>query len=190
MLDPGNPGNNFHKIFIGCPTDHVLLLPRSLFDPHRAEQYLVAANMFSPEKTTLSNSILSPRAVAVWQTDAGITSHLLQLYPSALFYHPLLLDLDATPAHTINVILDSGLIHLVICHHSLHAAETLAASNPEELLYYISRLAPTPDLATYRLRIAGDGASILQPFFLRYFSQVDIHEEQQYNIQRITRLCE
>lgn len=177
------------RVFVGCQTDNVLLIPQSLFEAERAEQYLAAANMFVPGMTTLSNNLVSRQAAAVWQTDAGMVSGLLQLYPGALFYHPLLLELDTTPNNTVHVVLDGETVHVTVCHGGLYAAETLRVDTPEELLYYIQKLIEHDGFTVYRLILTGEGAGRLQGFFLRYFSEVDAREIRFYNHQRIRELC-
>lgn len=177
------------RVFVGCSTDNVLLVPQPLFEPERAEQYLVAANMYVPEMTTLSNNLLSAQAAAVWQVDAGLAAGLLQLYPGALFYHPLLLELEATPANHVQAILDGDLVHLTICNDRLYAAETLRADTPEELLYYIQRLAKRDGFTAYRLILTGDGAGRFRSFFEPYFSDVEVREVRFYNHQRIREIC-
>lgn len=177
------------RVFVSCSTDHVLLIPQPLFEPERAEQYLVAANMYVPGMTTLSNNLLSAQAAAVWQVDAGSAAGLLQLYPGALFYHPLLLELEATPANHIHAILDGELVHLTICHDRLYAAESFRAETPEELLYYILRLVKHDGFTSYRLVLTGEGAERLRGFFDRYFNEVEAREITFYNHQRIRELC-
>lgn len=177
------------RVFVGCQTDNVLLVPQPLFEAERAEQYLAAANMFVPGMTTLSNNLVSGQAAAVWQADAGIVSGLLQLYPGALFYHPLLLELESTPDNTVHAVLDGEVVHITVCHAGLYAAETLKADTPEELLYYIQKLVKHDGFTAYRLILTGEGAGRLQGFFLRYFSEVDAREIRFYNHQRIRELC-
>ena len=139
------------RVFVGCSTDNVLLIPQPLFEPERAEQYLKAANMYVPGMTTLSNNLLSGQAAAVWQADAGLVAGLMQLYPGALFYHPLLLEVDAVQANQVHAVLDGDLVHLTICHSGLYAAETLRADTPEELLFYIQKLVKHDGFTAYLL---------------------------------------
>lgn len=187
MLTASAPPLN--RVFVGCSTDNVLLVPQALFEPERAEQYLTAANMYMPGMTTLSNNLLSEQAAAVWQVDSGLVSGLLQLYPGALFYHPLLLELESTPAHYVHAVLDGDMVHLTICHEGLYAAETLRADTPEELLYYIQKLVKHDGFTTYRLILTGEGAEQLRGFFIRYFNEVDAREIKFYNHQRIREIC-
>ncbi len=177
------------RVFVGCSTDNVLLIPQPLFEPERAEQYLKAANMYVPGMTTLSNNLLSGQAAAVWQTDAGLVAGLMQLYPEALFYHPLLLEVDATQANQVHAVLDGDLVHLTVCHTGLYAAETLRADTPEELLYYIQKLVKHDGFTAYRLLLTGEGAEQLRGFFMRYFAEVDAREIRFYNHQRIREIC-
>lgn len=188
MLTAAMPPLN--RVFVGCSTDHVLLIPQPLFEPERAEQYLTAANMYVPGMTTLSNNLLSDRAAAVWQADSGLVAGLLQLYPGALFYHPLLLELEATPANHVHAVLDGDFVHLTVCHGSeLYAAETLRADTPEELLYYTQKLVKHDGFTAYRLILTGEGAEQLRGFFVRYFSEVEAREIRFYNHQRIREIC-
>lgn len=187
MLTASAPPLN--RVFVGCSTDNVLLVPQTLFEPERAEQYLTAANMYMPGMTTLSNNLLSEQAAAVWQVDSGLVSGLLQLYPGALFYHPLLLELESTPANHVHALLDEDMVHLTICHEGLYAAETLRADTPEELLYYIQKLVKHDGFTTYRLILTGEGAEQLRGFFIRYFNEVDAREIKFYNHQRIREIC-
>lgn len=187
MLTTSAPPLN--RVFVGCSTDNVLLVPQTLFEPERAEQYLTAANMYMPGMTTLSNNLLSQQAAAVWQVDSGLVSGLLQLYPGALFYHPLLLELESTPANHVHAVLDGDLVHLTICHERLYAAETLRADTPEELLYYIQKLVKHDGFTSYRLILTGEGAEQLSGFFIRYFNEVDAREIKFYNHQRIREIC-
>lgn len=187
MLTASAPPLN--RVFVGCSTDNVLLVPQTLFEPERAEQYLTAANMYMPGMTTLSNNLLSEQAAAVWQVDSGLVSGLLQLYPGALFYHPLLLELESTPANHVHALLDEDMVHLTICHEGLYAAETLRADTPEELLYYIQKLVKHDGFTTYRLILTGEGAEQLRGFFIRYFNDVDAREIKFYNHQRIREIC-
>ncbi|MDE6499793.1 MAG: DUF3822 family protein [Rikenella sp.] len=177
------------RVFVGCATDNVLLVPQLLFEPERAEQYLTAANMYVPEMTTLSNNLLSAQAAAVWQVDAGLAAGLLQLYPGALFYHPLLLELDATPTGCVQAILDGELVHLTVCHDRLYAAETLRVDTPEELLYYIQKLVKRDGFTSYRLMLTGEGAGRFRSFFEPYFSDVEVRDVRFYNHQRIREIC-
>lgn len=177
------------RVFVGCSTDNVLLIPQPLFEPERAEQYLKAANMYVPGMTTLSNNLLSGQAAAVWQADAELVAGLMQLYPEALFYHPLLLEVDATQANQVHAVLDGDLVHLTVCHTGLYAAETLRADTPEELLYYIQKLVKHDGFTAYRLLLTGEGAEQLRGFFMRYFTEVDAREIRFYNHQRIREIC-
>ena len=177
------------RVFVGCSTDNVLLIPQPLFEPERAEQYLKAANMYVPGMTTLSNNLLSGQAAAVWQADAGLVAGMMQLYPGALFYHPLLLEVDAVQANQVHAVLDGDLVHLTVCHTGLYAAETLRADSPEELLYYIQKLVKHDGFTAYRLLLTGEGAEQLRGFFMRYFSEVDTREIRFYNHQRIREIC-
>ncbi len=183
------PTPPLRRVFVGCATDNVLLIPQPLFEAERAEQYLKAANMFVPGMTTLSNNLLSGQAAAVWQVDAGMAAGILQLYPGALFYHPLLLELDATPTNTIHAILDGEWVHLTICHTGLYAAETLRVETPEEMLYYIQKLLKHDGFTTYRLILTGEGAERLSGFFGRYFAEVDARDIKFYNHQRVREIC-
>lgn len=187
MLTAQTPPLN--RVFVGCATDNVLLIPQPLFEAERAEQYLQAANMYLPGMTTLSNNILSGTAAAVWQVDAGMAAGLLQLYPGALFYHPLLLELDSTPQNTIHAILDGEWVHLTICHTSLYAAETLRVDTPEDLLYYMQKLLKHDGFTTYRLILTGPGAEQLSGLFSRYFAEVEAREIRFYNHQRVREIC-
>lgn len=177
------------RVFVGCSTDNVLLIPQPLFEPERAEQYLKAANMYVPGMTTLSNNLLSGQAAAVWQADAELVAGLMQLYPEALFYHPLLLEVDATQANQVHAVLDGDLVHLTVCHTGLYAAETLRVDTPEELLYYIQKLVKHDGFTAYRLLLTGEGAEQLRGFFMRYFTEVDAREIRFYNHQRIREIC-
>lgn len=178
------------RVFVGCSTDRVLLIPQPLFEPDRAEQYLTAANMYTPGMTTLSNDLLSGQAAAVWQVDSGLVAGLLQLYPGALFYHPLLLELESTPADHVQAVLDGDFVHLTVYHGSqLYAAETLCAESPEELLYYIQKLVKHDGFTAYRLILTGEGAEQLRGFFIRYFNNVEAREIKFYNHQRIREIC-
>lgn len=183
------PAEGFGRVFVGCSTDDVLLVPQPLFEPERAEQYLVAANMFVPGMTTLSNSLLSPQAAAVWQVDSGLAAGLLQFYPGALFYHPLLLELEATPVNHVHVLLDGEVAHMTVCHTGLYAAETFRVDTPEELLYYIQKLIKHDGFTSYRLILTGEGADDLQGFFGKYFEDVDARDIRYYNHQRIREIC-
>ena len=165
MLTAVNPPIN--RVFIGYSTDQVLLIPQPLFEPERAEQYLTAANLYTPGMTTLTNNLLSGQAAAVWQADPNMVAGLLQLYPGALFYHPL----------------------LTICHDRLYAAETIPVDTPEELLYYIQKLIKHDGFTNYRLILTGEGAERLRSFFIRYFDQVDAREITYYNQQRVREIC-
>lgn len=187
MLTASAPPLN--RVFIGCSTDNVLLVPQPLFEPERAEQYLTAVNMYVSGMTTLSNNLLSGQAAAVWQADSGLVAGLLQLYPGALFYHPLLLELEATPSNHVHAVLDGDLVHLTICHEGLYAAETLRADMPEELLYYIQKLVKHDGFTSYRLILTGEGAERLREFFVRYFNEVEAREITFYNHQRIREIC-
>ena len=187
MLTATDPPLN--RVFVGSSTDDVLLVPQPLFEPERAEQYLVAANMYVPGMTTLSNNLLSSQAAAVWQADSGLVAGLLQLYPGALFYHPLLLELDTTPTNHVHAVLDGDLVHLTVCHSGLYAAETLRADTPEELLYYIQKLVKHDGFTSYRLILTGEGAEQLRGFFIRYFNEVDAREIRFYNHQRVREIC-
>lgn len=177
------------RVFVSCATDNVLLIPQPLFEPERAEQYLVAANMFVPGMTTLSNNLVSSQAAAVWQVDPTMAAGLLQLYPGALFYHPLLLELEATPPNQIHALLDGDLVHLTVCHDRLYAAESFRVETPEELLYYIQRLVRHDGFTSYRLVLTGEGAGRLREFFDRYFDEVEAREIRFYNHQRIREIC-
>ena len=187
MLTAVNPP--IDRVFIGYSTDQVLLIPQPLFEPERAEQYLTAANLYTPGMTTLTNNLLSGQAAAVWQADPNMVAGLLQLYPGALFYHPLLLELEATPPNHIHAILDGNLVHLTICHDRLYAAETIPVDTPEELLYYIQKLIKHDGFTNYRLILTGEGAERLRSFFIRYFDQVDAREITYYNQQRVREIC-
>lgn len=187
MLTTATPP--LRRVFVGCSTDNVLLIPQPLFEPERAEQYLKAANMYLPQMTTLSNNLVSEQAAAVWQVDSGLASGLLQLYPGALFYHPLLLELETIAENSVHVVLDGDFVHITVCHAGLYAAETLRADTPPELLYYIRKLVKHDGFTTCRLILTGEGAERLQGFFQRYFSEVETREIRFYNHQRIRELC-
>lgn len=177
------------RVFVGCATDNVLLVPQSLFEAERAEQYLTAANMYVPGMTTLSNNLISPQAAAVWQVDSGAAAVLLQLYPEALFYHPLLLELESTPDNHVHVVLDGEVAHVTVCHTGLYAAETMRVSTPEELLYYVQKLLKNDGFTAYRMILTGEGVGQLHEFFARYFCEVDAREVRFYNHQRVRELC-
>ncbi len=187
MLTAATPP--LRRVFVGCATDNVLLVPQPLFEPERAEQYLTAANMYVPGMTTLSNNLISSQAAAVWQVDSGIAAVLLQLYPAALFYHPLLLELEATPNDCVQVVLDGEVAHVTVSHQGLYAAETMRVDTPEELLYYVQKLLKNDGFTTYRIVLTGEGVGRLQEFFARYFGEVDAREVKFYNHQRVRELC-
>lgn len=181
--------SGFNRVFVGCSTDDVLLVPGSLFEPARADQYLAAANMHRCGLTTLSNSLISKQAVAVWQADAGVVADLIGYYPAALFYHPLLLELDTTGPGTVSVVLDRKAAHITVCHAGLYAAETFRVESREELLYYVMRLLKQEATTTYRVVLIGEGAEKLTELFGRYFTEVEAREQRFYNHQRIREVC-
>lgn len=180
-------GNDaFRRVFAGCATERVLLIPHPVFEPHRTEQYLKAANLFTPGMSVFSNTIVSAKAVAVWQMDSFTTGFILDRFPEALFYHPLQLELDHLSPRHIHIYVEADQAHTVICDNDLAAAESFTFRTPLDLLYVVRRL--TGNDGNYSVTMTGH---VDQRFavFGEWFSRLDIHNDPYYPLTRIRQLC-
>lgn len=179
----------FGRAFVSCSTDNVLMIPVPLFEQERTDQYLAAANMYQPGMTTLSNNLLSYQAVGVWQVESALAAELIHYFPSALFYHPLLLELDAVVPWTVHIALDQRIAHVTVFHEGLYAAETFQAESAEELLYYVMKLIKNDGFTQYKVILTGEGAGNLVELFSHYFNEVEPREDRFYSHQKIREVC-
>lgn len=180
-----------YRVYVGWLQERVMLVPGELFDACLCREYLEASNLYNPSNQTLHDATMSHRGVALWQVETTLMEEIMAIFPEAIHYHPLQLEMDYEDSDAINLVKINDIVSITIFNTAgqLVVAQSVEFTSATTLLYVVRKLSSFDVYARLGIRIWADHFDGLDELFSRYYTNIELFEDPEYYHKKILE-CE